>query len=71
MKDPLKVTVEDIGEVISALKDKGIGVQITLLPIKKDEEPEKKKVIRKDDFYGCPNCGEKMMILQGDNFCSK
>lgn len=41
MKEPLKTTIEDIAEIISALEEKGLAMQITLVPIPKDHPTEK------------------------------
>lgn len=71
MKDPLEVTVNDISAVISALDAKGIGMQITLTPIVKNERDEKKKPVLKHEIHHCPNCNGFMYIMHGDNFCSK
>ena len=38
MKEPLKTTIKDIAEIISALEDKGVGVKITLVPIQRDNK---------------------------------
>ena len=42
MKNPIKLTIEDIAVLVSQCKDLGVGCDIRLIPIdtKKDEEKD-------------------------------
>ena len=84
MSEPLKITINDIAEIITALRDKGVALQINLVPMAKEENipvnnvsdkqtPMKVELYDDGGYAKCPCCGKDDYEYEindwGCNFC--